>query len=306
MSRPSASVIGWSSAFLATMSFSIAAPIGTALIRLGLDPTIILLLRFWLAVVLLFTTLGLTAPQRLRLPRRALLAVAVAGFAIGIGVLLYFWSLTRLHTSIAAMLIALEPLVTLLMLALRGERFTYRILVRLGLGLAGVYLLVGFQGSVDLVGVLMVLGVVLVSSFHTVALQWFLGAHDGRAVTAYIVLCMALTISAFWLIRRPVWPPLPWQAWLGVGAMALFSTYVARLTLFAAVKRLGGGQVALLAPVETMFTVVWSVVFLGDRLSLAQSLGGVFILASAVLAIQRLRRAKVAQPDETAQVVAGA
>jgi len=117
---------------------------------------------------------------------------------------------------------------------------------------------------------------------------------------------MAVIISLFWLITRPVVAPVPWQGWLGVAAMALVSTYGARLTLFAGVKRLGGGQVALLAPVETLFTVILSVIFLGDRLSLAQALGGVFILASAVLAVRRLRRANVAQPDETAEVVAGA
>jgi drug/metabolite transporter (DMT)-like permease len=301
----SSTTIGWSAALLSTLSFSIAAPIGTVLINLGVDPTTILLCRFWLAVALLFGTLRLTAPGKLRLPRRGLLSVGMAGFSIGVAVLLYFWSLTRLHTSIAAMLIALEPLATLLMLALRGERFTYRNTLRVGLGLAGVYLLVGFQGSADLLGVLMVLGVVLLSSFHTVSLQWFLGEHDGRTVTAYVVLTMALTISAYWLIQRPVVPPLTWRFWLGVGAMALISTYVARLTLFAGVKRLGGGQVALLAPVETLLTVIFSVIFLGDRLSLAQGLGGVLILVSAGLAVRRLGRAKVPQPDETAEVVAG-
>jgi drug/metabolite transporter (DMT)-like permease len=303
--RPSSSLIGWSAALLATLSFSIAAPIGTGLIRLGLDPTTILLGRFWIGVVLLFGTLALTAPDKLRLPRRAWPPVLMAGLAIGIAVLLYFWSLTRLPTSIAAMFIALEPLATLLMLALRGERFTYRIFVRLGLGLIGIYLLVGFEGAADLLGILMVLGVVLLSSFHTVSLQWFLGEHDGRAVTAYIVLIMALTITTFWLIRRPVYTPVPWTAWLWVAGMALFSTYVARLTLFVGVKRLGGGQVALLAPLETFLTVMISVLFLGDRLSLAQAIGGLFILASAILAVERLRRAKVPQPDETAEVMAG-
>jgi drug/metabolite transporter (DMT)-like permease len=306
MSRPSASTIGWSATLLSTLCFSIAAPIGTALINLGLDPTTILVLRFWLALALLFLTLRLSAPDKLRLPRRALLGVAVAGPSIGVGVLLYFWSLTRLHTSIAAMLIALEPLITLLMLALRGERFTYRILIRLGLGLVGVYFLVGLQGSADWVGVLMVLGTAVLSSFHTVSLQWFLGDQDGRAVTTYIVLFMALTISAYWLIQRPPLTPVPWQGWLGAAALAVFSTYGARLLLFAGVKRLGGGQVALLAPVETMFTVIFSVIFLGDRLSAAQAVGGVFILASAVLAVERLRRARVPSPDETAEVIAQA
>ena len=301
----SSAALGWSAALLSTVSFSIAAPIGARLIGLGFDPTTILLGRFWLAVILLFGALALTAPDKLRLPRSGRFSVGVAGLSIGVAVLLYFWSLTRLHTSIAAMLIALEPLAALLMLAWRGERFTYRNTVRLLIGLAGVYLLVGFQGAADLWGVLMVLGVVLLSSFHTVSLQWFLGEHDGRTVTAYVVLIMALTISAYWLIMRPVVPPLTGNFWLGVGAMALFSTLVARLTLFAGVKRLGGGQVALLAPVETLFTVLWSVIFLGDRLSLAQAAGGVLILISAMLAVRRLGRAKVPQPDETAEVVAG-
>jgi len=295
---------GWSSALASTLSFSIAAPIGTVLINLGLDPTTILVLRFWLATALLFGTLGLTAPGRLRLPRSGLLAVLAAGPAIGLGVLLYFWGLTRLHTSIAAMLIALEPLVTLLLLALRGERFTYRNTLRVALGLLGVYLLVGLQGSVDGLGVLMLLGTVLLSSFHTVALQWFLTEHDGRAVMAYVVLSMALTSSVFWLFLRPAWQPLSWQAWLGVGVLAFVCTYIARLTLFAGVKRLGGGQVALLAPVETFLTIIWSVLFLGDRLTLAQAAGGVLILLSAVLAVRRLGRAKVPQPDETAEVIA--
>ena len=311
MSSPtrSSSVLGWSAALLATLAFSIAAPIGAALINLGLNPTTILVLRFWIAVVLLFGTLRLAAPSKLRLPRRGLMAVLVAGPAIGVGVLLYFWALTRMHTTIAAMLIALEPVATLLLLALRGERFTYRNIVRLALGLGGVYLLVGLQGSADLWGVLMVLGTVLFSSFHTVALQWYFGDYDGRTVTAYIVLSMAVTISVVWVLQlatqpATVWQPLPWQAWVGIPVLALVCTYVARLSLFAAVRRLGGGQVALLAPVETFLTIVWSVLFLGDRLSLAQGAGGVLILISAVLAVQRLRRAKVPQPDETAEVVA--
>lgn len=301
----SSTVAGWATALTSTLSFSIAAPLGTVLINLGYDPTTMLVFRFWIAVVLLFGTLALTAPDRLVLPRRAVPAVLLAGPAIGVAVLLYFWALTRLHTSIAAMFIALEPVTTLLLLALRGERFTYRNVIRVALGLGGIYLLVGWQGSADLLGVLMLLGVVVLSSWHTVSLQWFLTEHDGRTVMSYIVLSMALTITAFWLLARPAWQPVTWPAWLCVGAMALISTYVARLTLFAGVKQLGGGQVALLAPVETLLTVIWSVLFLGDRLTMPQAAGGALVLISAVLAVRRLGRAKVAQPDEAAEVVAG-
>jgi drug/metabolite transporter (DMT)-like permease len=219
--------------------------------------------------------------------------VAVAGTALGLAILLYFWSLTRLDTSIAAMLAALEPLMVLFLLRLRGERFTYRNTLRLALGLAGVYLLVGVQGGADWLGLLMAAGTVVGSAFQTVALQWYFTGQDGRTVSAFMVLMMALTVSVVWVLQGTAWHNPIWQAWVGIGVLALVPTYLARLGLFAAVKRLGGGQVSLLGPLETFLTVIWAIVFLGDRLSLSQFAGGGLILLSAVLAIQRLRRAKV-------------
>lgn len=297
--------MGWLAACAATCAFSVAAPIVTVLISLGFDPTSVLVVRLWLGVVLLFGTLALFAPERLRLPRRGLLAVAVAGPVLGLASLLYFWSLTRLHTSIAAMLLGLEPLAALLMLALRGERFTYRIVVRVALGLMGVYLLVGVQGSADLLGVLMVVGTVIGSAFQTVALQWYLADYDGRTVTAYMVLAAAIIVSVCWVVQGMVWRSLTWPALAGIVVLALLPTYAARLGLFAAVRRLGGGQVALLAPVETLLTVLWAVIFLGDRLTLAQLAGGGLVLLSAVLAVRRLRRARVPNENAEAEVLAG-
>jgi drug/metabolite transporter (DMT)-like permease len=284
---------GWLAALGSTFAFSVAAPIASKIIGWGTDPSTILVLRLWLAVGLLFGTLAVAAPDKLRLERRLLPVVAVAGITLGLAILLYFWSLTRLDTSIAAMLAALEPLMVLFLLRLRGERFTYRNTVRLALGLAGVYLLVGVQGGADWLGLLMAAGTVVGSAFQTVALQWYFTGQDGRTVTAYMVLMMALTVSVVWVLQGTAWHNPIWQAWVGIGVLALVPTYLARLTLFAAVKRLGGGQVSLLGPFETFLTVIWAISFLGDRLSLSQLAGGVLIILSAVLAVRRLRRAKV-------------
>jgi drug/metabolite transporter (DMT)-like permease len=293
-SRPAAGDLGgWLAAIGATVSFSVAAPIASKIIGWGTDPSTILVLRLWLAVALLFGTLAVAAPDKLRFERRLAPVVVVAGVAMGGAVLLFFWSLTRLDTSIASMLVALEPLVVLFLLRLRGERFTYRNTIRLALGLAGVYLLIGVQGGADWLGVLMVMGTILGSAFQTVALQWFFSGHDGRTITAYLVLMMALTVSVVWRVQGMAWHSPIWQAWVGIGILALVPTYLARLGLFAAVRRLGSGQVALLAPLEIFLTVIWAGVFLGDRLSPIQLAGGALILLSAVLAVQRLRRAKV-------------
>jgi drug/metabolite transporter (DMT)-like permease len=293
--RPAAGHLGgWLAAIGATAGFSVAAPIASKIIDWGTDPTTTLVLRLWLAAGLLFGTLALAAPDKLRLERRLVPIVLVVGLAMGGAIMLFFWSLTRLDVSIASMLVALEPLMVLFLLRLRGERFTYRNTIRLVLGLGGVYLLVGAQGSADWLGVLMVVVTMMGSAFQTVGLQWFFSGQDGRTITAYLVLIMALTVSAAWVVQGAQWHNPIWQAWVGIGILALVPTYLSRLGLFAAVRRLGSGQVTLLAPLETFLTVIWAVAFLGDRLTAIQLAGGALILLSAVLAVQRLRRAKVA------------
>ena len=76
------------------------------------------------------------------------------------------------------------------------------------------------------------------------------------------------------------------------GWMAIIGTYLAQLTMVTSVRIIGGGQVALLNPLETFLTVIWSVLFLSESLTAIQWVGGGLILLSALLAIQRLRRAR--------------
>lgn len=45
---------------------------------------------------------------------------------------------------------------------------------------------------------------------------------------------------------------------------------------------------SLMTPLEILLAVIWSVIFLGERLELPHLIGGALILASALLAIQRL------------------
>ena len=70
--------------------------------------------------------------------------------------------------------------------------------------------------------------------------------------------------------------------------LAVVSTWFARLSLFAAIRRIGSGQIALLWPLQTLTVIGLSVVFLNERLTLVQWIGGTFILVSALLAIERV------------------
>ena len=127
---------------------------------------------------------------------------------------------------------------------------------------------------------------------HLVVIQWFLQDYDAWTVTLYTVTAMTVVIIGFWLVGGAEWRDPGWLGWLAVGVLAIISTYLARLALFAGVRNLGSGQMALLIPLETLLTVIWSILFLQERLTFWQWAGGGFILCSALLAIRRLRWAR--------------
>jgi drug/metabolite transporter (DMT)-like permease len=251
-----------------------------------------------LVAVALLAGLLLRKPVRLRMDRRGLAFSSVAGLANAIGMVAFFFSLKRLDASLAAMVIALSPIVVLSMLALRGERVTHRHAVRVLLALAGVYLLIGPGGHADRVGVVLVVGAVLAFSSQLAVMQWYLKGYDTQAVTFYLTITMTAAITLFWLGIGTPWQRPDTVAWVAIIVLAIVSTVVARILLFGAVNVVGGGQMAMLAPLETLLAVSWSILFLGERLSPLQFVGGLLIITSALLAIQRLnvrrRRAAVA------------
>jgi drug/metabolite transporter (DMT)-like permease len=284
--------LGWTLAITSTIAFSLGAPLGKAAIGLSLTPTTLLVLRFTISIVLLLLTLGLTAPGKLQVDRKGLLILGGAGFINGFGILAFFWSLTRMDASIATMIFSITPVVVLGVLALGGEKLTYRQFIRLGLGLIGVYLLVGPSGQTDWLGVLLICGNIISVSIEFAIIQWYARTYDTRTITLYVTLGMLTTVGGFWLFQGMTWSDPGWQGWLVIATMGLVTGYFAWWAMFTSMRYIGGSQVVLLMPLETLLSVLWAVVFLQERLSTWQGLGGLFILVSAALAAKRLSRVK--------------
>lgn len=283
---------GWALGLAATFCFSLAPTVARGAISAGMDPTALLVGRLWLATLLLGALMLATQPRELAAGRRCIAISAAAGIVNGVGMLLFFWALTTVEASMAAMVIALNPLLVLSLLALRGERFTYRHGVRLALALAGAYLLLGPGGAVDGKGLLLLVVALVGFAANLVIIQWYLIGYPARAVTFWGLAGMSVTIGGYWLATGAAWSAPGATGWLSIILLAVVSTFASRLLMFAAITHIGGGQMSLLGPLETLLTVVWSMLFLGERLAPVQALGGALILASAVLAVQRLNLAR--------------
>ncbi len=283
---------GWALGLFATLCFSIAPPVASAAIGGGLHPTAILVVRMGITTALLLLTIAVTDATLLRTDRRCLSIALLAGLVNSIGMITYFWALTRLHASVAAMLFSISPLVVLSILALRGEPVTRRHLVRIALALGGIYLLVGPSGGIDPVGLLLISVAVVAFSMQVIFIQWYLTGYDARTVTLYMTLGMALGVTLFWFYQGAPWSNPGPRGWAAILTLAVVSTYLARLAFFGSISRIGGAQTAMLTPLEILLTITWSVIFLGERLTPVQWLGGLLILSSALLAIERLGRSR--------------
>lgn len=287
--------LGWGIALLSTLASSGLSTIAKITVDLGLDSAVVLALRLVIATALVALTILAIRPALLRLPGRGL-AVAVFGGAVaGAGQLAYFNALHDLSASVAAMLFALYPLAVLLLLALRGEAFTRRNWLRLALGLLGVYGLLGGEGGqVGWLGVALVAFSVFGFALLTALIQWYLKDADGMTVTLYTLAGMGLVNVLGWAAQALPWAAQtsPWVdpgplGWLAILLLAVLVSYIGRLTYFFAIRHIGGGQTALLMPLEILLSVLWSLIFLGERLTPAQWLGGGLIVLSTALAIER-------------------
>lgn len=284
---------GWLFAFFAIFCFSIAPPISRSMILHGLNPTQILILRMTITTAALVITVWFSGRELFSMPAHGRNWSFMLGVNNAIGMVCYFWALARIDASMAAMLMAVAPILVLTILALNGEPVTRRHVVRMALALSGLYLLIGPGGNVDLIGVLLIGGCMVTYAVNIVLTQWHLGGYDARASTLFNLISMTGVLYLFWFFQGAPWTPMLPSDWLAIVVLALVSTYAARLAFFHSIKVIGGGQVSMLAPVETVMTVVWSMLFLDERLTSLQWVGGLLVLSSALLAIQRLRRARL-------------
>lgn len=122
--------------------------------------------------------------------------------------------------------------------------------------------------------------------------QWWLKEYDSQVATIYVTVLMTVVIAIWWWVQGIVWQPPTANQWWIILVLAVISTWFARLTLFAAIRRIGSGQIALLWPLQTLTVIGLSVLFLNERLSLVQWLGGGLILLSALLAMERVGRGR--------------
>jgi drug/metabolite transporter (DMT)-like permease len=267
----------------------------------GGEPFTLLFLRFAITGPVL-VLVALAARDPIPGPRLALagLAVGIGQFGAAYGL---FEGFARAPVALVLLIFYVYPLlVTLGGAALYGEELGWQRLVVVGIGLAGIALIVGVPEELSGAGIAFGLGgavsvtAVILASRHLMVSRGL----SPRWLSGLMFIGPAVGLALAAPFRTPELS-LGGEAW-GWALCAVFVSAVIPISLFYnGVKLVGAGTAALLANAEPLVGVVLAYAVLGETLTALQLLGGVLVIGGvALLGLQGLRRAP-ARPREAAR-----
>ncbi|RZI43546.1 DMT family transporter [Herbaspirillum sp. HC18] len=253
----------------------------------GITPTMLLTLRFTLAVALLAPVVWL---KRLRLPRgRTLAGFVLMGGLYTAQAQCYFTALLHASSGLVGLLLYVYPvLVTLLAVAFGWEKLDRRTFALLMLAIAGMAIMLGgnLQGSA--LGVMLGLMAAGVYAVYIVIGGRLTQGTDPLAATLVIMSAAAIGNGSLAIAGGS---PLPGDGttWLAIGAIALFSTVMAIACFLIGIKYVGPAQASIISTLEPVITLCLGVALLGESVSSGQLGGGAMVLAAVVMLAQRPR-----------------
>jgi len=221
-------------------------------------------------------------------------ATTVAGQLLGLS-----FATPRIGTAMAAILVALIPLFSMLIARLWGlERITPERLLGLACGFAGLVMLVGFPAvpvtPVFVLGCVSSIFAALSAAFGSIYASRYLRGASSWEITAGSFLAGGLmTLPLLLFVPVPA-PPHPVD-YLLLAALACIMSATTYILYFRLVADIGATRAISVEFAVTVMAVIVGATILHERLSLIQVVGGAVIIAGCALVLglvplPRLRR----------------
>ncbi len=241
-----------------------------------------------------------------RLPRDSkswTIGFALGVFGISMPFFLIGWGEQRVSSSLAAILIGIMPLATMVLAHFfnEGDRFTLAKLAGIVLGFTGIVVLIGpeaLQGlGGDVVYQLAVAGAALCYAVNAVLTRNLPSGGGGRGDSRIgrgimVLLCgVAITVPLALAIDGPgaIWQA-DTNAWLGALYLGVLPTGLATLIYFRLVEVRGASFFSYVNYLNPVFGVVLGALILGEVLS-AQAIAALALILAGVAVTNKKRRA---------------
>jgi len=251
-------------------------------------PLTLTFFRFLISAVIILPIMIKTEGKKAKLSVKDLPLMFLLALTGGFGYsMMYFFSLVHTTAIKSSMIVAINPLTTLLLSAvLLRERLSFLKVGSILIALFGVMITItdGFSMfrsgfSLNLGDVIMLLAVGLYS-FYSVISHKIMNRYSPVILAGY-----SFIISAFCMIPI-VWSERPFEIWmnasltgrLSVIYLGAFASAIAYLLHQISIKHLGASKSMSFYSLVPVFTAIFSIIFLGETLSFSLILGGSAIL----------------------------
>ena len=252
-----------------------------------IPPVTVLALRYLVAIPALFLLLKVRGA--LRTVRRA-----HAGTLLAIGMLGYFLSfclqmlgINRLTGSVSSLLGAMNPIfIPILAAVFLGERLTKEKIGCVMISMVGVVLIVGVNGTVDVMGAALMLLSVFLWSSTSIIIRRLAGAYDPMQI-AMMAMLVALPFTGAWAAAelQSSACTLSLSAVLAVLYMGLVGTAAAHSLWNYSLSKMDASFCSMFYPLQPLVSSALGVLVLGEQMTLNFVIGGLIICCGVVMAV---------------------
>lgn len=279
---------------LAATGFAAVSILTAKATATGLTLATVLAWRYVLAAVVLTVYVG--TQNYKRIPAKEMMQfVTIGGFGQALLVYLALSSLKYIPAATLAFLFYTYPAWVALTQTVRGaEKLDLRRATALALSFGGIGVMVGMPGaaSVDWRGVALALGAAMIYGVFIPVMRALQKDHPVAPTSAYAKIGAALAFLVLSAADQSFTYRLTPEAWMTIGALAVFCTVLPSVFFTMGLIRLGPVRTAIVSTVEPFLTGVLAIIVLGQALTVPTVLGGALIIG-AVLVLQ-FKRERVA------------
>ncbi len=165
-----------------------------------------------------------------------------------------------------------------------GKRLKLSVWISLPLAMVGLYLLCGTDGRFSLtLGELMTLGCAVAFSLHIMLIDHVANRLDGvRLSCLQFLVCSLISFAVMLWLEAPV-PENILRCWLPICYTGILSAGVGYTFQIIAQKHTEPTIASLLMSLESVFSVVFGWILLGDKLSGPELIGCLLVFAGVIL-----------------------
>jgi len=298
--------VGWGDALV--LSATVLWSINVVVVKLALvdsGPLTYSAIRYLVGgLALLGLARGLEGTLVLPRGRDALLIVAAALTGVLINQASFTVALSLTNPDNVAMISGITPLlVASWFVWRRRERFGLRVWVGLGLGFAGLVLVVGAGVWSSWLGVLIALGNPLSWAVYLLLLPRLLGRFGPLTLSAMVTMLGALMLLPLGAVEAVRHHPYVSGHWLGLLAYSTLLALVLTSWLYLlGVRRLGPARTAVYVYLQPFLAVVAAGVLIGEPILPLQLVGGVIMLIGVAWGRPRPRPSLVPRHEEPSAI----